>query len=76
MWANLLSIVGAIKSIASIFKIIDGWVDKWNDSKIDKHYANKKARRDRLLEQIEKEKDDEKLRELHRKLRAIDSVGL
>lgn len=76
MWAKLFAIVGAIKSIASIVDGINLILDKYNDWKIDQHYKKKQSRRERLVEMIEKEKDDEKLRILHRKLRAIDSVKL
>lgn len=73
MWANIMAVIGAIKSIASVVSTIKEWVEKYQDKKIDNHYESKQVRRSRLIKQIEMEKDDEKLKELHRKLHNLDS---
>lgn len=73
MWAKVSAVIGAIKAIASILDFLKEAWNKIQDKKIDKHYEKKKERRKRLVKQISKEQNDEKLKELHRKLRNLDN---
>ena len=78
MWAKLTAIIGAIQAVASVVKTVRGWIEKYQDKKIDKHYENKQSRRKKLVQEINNEKaketpSDATLKELHRKLRNIDS---
>ena len=81
MWAKLTAIIGAIQAVASIIKTVNGWIEKYQDKKIDTHYENKQKRRKKLVQQINNEKakevpSDDILKDLHRKLRNIDSKQL
>ena len=74
IFTKIFAIVGAIKEIASLGNRILDMYGKYQDGRIDRHYESKQKRRERLLKQIDKETDDDKLRDLHRRLRNLDSV--
>ena len=73
--AKLMAIIGAIKQIASIVEMVKNMYDKYIEGQIHKHYEKKR----KVIENVEakvrvevkkpkEEQDDEKLKELHRKL--------
>jgi len=75
MLAKLKIIYEAVLMIASIFTVIKNFYRQWQEKKIEKHYAIKARLIDKHSKEIDietakpKEKqDDEKLKELHRKL--------
>ena len=71
--AKIFAIIAALReSVALINKLITMY-ESWRDSRIERKTQNRKDKRDAIIRQIEMEKDDDKLRELHRRLRAIDS---
>jgi len=86
MLVKIMAIVEAIKALKYMFDKFESYVIKplikWyrirQDKKIDKHYADKEARRERLKLEIESERlgkptelSDEKLRQLMRKLKNL-----
>jgi len=70
---KILAIIAALReSVALINKLISMY-ESWRDARIEKKVQKRKDKRDAIIKQIELETDDDKLRELHRRLRAIDS---
>ena len=79
MLAKLKAIYEAITMVASIFKIIGNMYESYMEKKIEKHYDRKHKVVDKINEEIKvelgkkkEEQDDEKLKELHRRLTAIN----
>lgn len=78
MWAKLWAAIEAIKVVASIVNKVIAMYEAYQDKKIDKHYEAKQKRRSRLMAKIVEEKnkeikDEQALKDLHRKLRNIGS---
>ena len=76
MIAKLFALVATVREVVALGDRILSMYEKWQDGRIDRHYDSKQKRRERLLKQIEKETNDDKLRDLHRKLRNLDSDKL
>lgn len=75
---TLKSIIEAIKAIGGAIKIFDRYYREWKNSRIDKHYEEKKRRTGELTRQIEVEIEkeapsDEVLRDLHRRMANLGS---
>jgi uncharacterized membrane protein len=81
MWAGIMSVFKALPAIVTLVNTFISMYNKWQDDKILKHYEQKKATRERILLEIAAEGkkpigeiDENKVRELHRKLRNLDSI--
>ena len=76
MFAKISLIIEGIKGFIKIGEMLSTWYERYQDRKIDKHYEQKASRRRRLLVELEANKDnDEKLKEIQRKLAAINSTS-
>lgn len=71
MFAGLTSILNAIRSIAAIVSAVKSIFDAIRESSIERKYKRQAKKREEVIRQIEGETDDEKLRQLHRKLRNL-----
>jgi hypothetical protein len=83
MWAGIVTFLKALPAIVAIVNQFRKMYNDWQDAKIHKHYEKKKNARDRIVSELEvegkkpiEEISDEKIRELHRKLRNLDSGKL
>ena len=81
MIAQIVAFFQGLKAIAQIVQSIENMYDKYQDSKIEKHYAQKKKTRNRLTAQLKTELEkrspsDAILRDLHRKLSDLKSNEL
>lgn len=83
MWAKVTAVIEALKIFNGLIKlIVEGW-NKWQDGSIDRHYRKKEEARSRIVDAMEEERkkpveeqSDEKLKELHRRLRRLDASKL
>lgn len=75
MLAKLKMIYEVILMVTSIFTVLKNLYLKWQEKRVEKHYAIKARIIDKHTNEIDvetakprEEQDDEKLKELHRKL--------